>query len=113
MGESYAKLVIQPIDLIRAFKVDFCLASVIKWLTKWHMEKKTEYLNRAKYYIGLCESTYSPELLFALRMYCIVNGFMKDNSSTCTMLEVIQSIMKGDIDNAHFKLVSGWASDER
>ena len=107
MGESYSKLVIQPIDLIRAFKVDFCLASVIKWLTKWHMEKKSEYLNRAKYYVRLCESTYSKELLFALRMYCIVNGFMKDNSSSCTMLEVIQNIMNRDIDNAIWALSKG------
>ena len=113
MGESYAALVIQPIDLIRAFKVDFCLSSVIKWLTKWHMEKKTEYLNRAKYYINLCEVEYSKPLLFAIRMYCIVNGFMKDNSSTCTMLEVIQSVMKGDIDDANFRLMKGWTGDER
>ena len=112
MGESYAKLVIQPIDLIRAFKVDFCLASVIKWLTKWHMEKKSEYLTRAKYYIGLCDCVYSKELLFALRMYCIVNGFMKDNSSTCIMLDVIQEVMKGNIDNAGVKLLKGWAGDE-
>ena len=114
MGESYAKLAIQPIDLIRAFKVDFCLASIIKWLTKWHMEKKSEYLNRAKYYIPLCEDIeYSNSLVFALRMYCILNGFMKDNSSTCMMLEVIQEVMKGNIDNANFKLLRGWSGDER
>ena len=114
MGETYSTLVFQPIDLIRAFKVDFCLASVVKWLTKWQMDHKSEYLTRANYYIKLCDkSTATDEFLFALRMFCIVNGFMKDNSSTCTMLEVIQSIMKGNIDDAHFRLVSGWAGDER
>ena len=106
MGESYAKLVIQPIDLIRAFKVDFCLASIIKWLTKWHMEKKTEYLTRAKYYIPLCEDIeYSNSLVFALRMYCILNGFMKDNSSTCLIVEVARCIMQSKRDEAVFKLV--------
>lgn len=106
MGESYAKLVIQPIDLIRAFKVDFCLASVIKWLTKWHMEKKSEYLTRAKYYIPLCEGIeYSNSLVFALRMYCILNGFMKDNSSTCLLVEVVRCVMQSKRDEAVFKLV--------
>lgn len=105
MGESYSKLVIQPIDLIRAFKVDFCLASIIKWLTKWHMEKKTEYLNRAKYYIGLCDCVYSKELLFALRMYCIVNGFMKDNSSTCLLVDISDLVMQSKRDEANYRLV--------
>ena len=106
MGESYAKLVIQPIDLIRAFKVDFCLASVIKWLTKWHMEKKSEYLTRAKYYIPLCEDIeYSNSLVFALRMYCILNGFMKDNSSTCLLVEVARCVMQSKRDEAVYKLV--------
>lgn len=105
MGESYATLVIQPIDLIRAFKVDFCLASVIKWLTKWHMDKKVEYLNRAKYYINLCEVEYSKPLLFAIRMYCILNGFMKDNSSTCLLVEVSDLILQSKRDQAIYKLV--------
>lgn len=106
MGESYAKLIIQPIDLIRAFKVEFCLASVIKWLTKWHMEKTSECLTRAKYYIPLCENMeYSNSLLFALRMYCILNGFMKDNSSTCLLIEVVKSIMHSKQDEAIFKIV--------
>ena len=105
MGESYAKLVIQPIDLIRAFKVDFCLASVIKWLTKWHMEKKSEYLNRAKYYINLCEVEYSNSLLFAIRMYCILNGFMKDNSSTCLLVDISDLVMQSKRDEANYRLV--------
>lgn len=105
MGESYAKLVIQPIDLIRAFKVDFCLASIIKWLTKWHMEKKSEYLNRAKYYINLCEVEYSKPLLFAIRMYCILNGFMKDNSSTCLLVDISDMIMQSKRDEANYRLV--------
>ena len=105
MGESYAKLVIQPIDLIRAFKVDFCLASVIKWLTKWHMEKKSEYLNRAKYYINLCEVEYSKPLLFAIRMYCVLNGFMKDNSSTCLLVDISDLVMQSKRDEANYRLV--------
>ena len=104
MGESYAKLVIQPIDLIRAFKVDFCLASVIKWLTKWQMEKKSEYLQRAKYYVSLCDCEYPKSFLFSLRMYCIVNGFMKDNSSTCALFDVVQEIVNGNNDLANMKI---------
>ena len=104
MGESYAKLVIQPIDLIRAFKVDFCLASVIKWLTKWQMEKKSEYLQRAKYYVGLCDYEYPKSFLFSLRMYCIVNGFMKENSSTCAVFEIVQEIVNGNNDLANMKI---------
>ena len=99
--------------MIRAFKVDFCLASVIKWLTKWHMEKKAESLSRARYYVNLCESHYSSELLFALRMYCVVNGFMKvDSSSTCLLLDVVQDVMKGDIDNANLKLAKGLVDEQ-
>lgn len=92
MGESYSTLVVQPIDLIRVFKVEFCLASVIKWLTKWHMEKKTEYLTRAKYYVNLCDSDVSDALFFAIRMFCMVNGFMKDNTSTCLLVDVMWDI---------------------
>lgn len=106
MGESYAKLIIQPIDLVRAFKVEFCLASIIKWLTKWHMENKLEYLNRAKYYIGLCDADYSPQLFFALRMYCIANKFMESGADkSCLLLDVVWEIMHGQKDKAIYKLV--------
>ena len=106
MGESYATLIVQPIDLIRVFKVDFCLASVIKWLTKWHMERKTEYLTRAKYYVNLCDkSTVSDELFFAIRMYCIVNGFMKDNSSSCLLVNVAWDVKNMNLNDAQMKLV--------
>lgn len=98
--------------MIRAFKVDFCLASVIKWLTKWHMDKKAEFLNRAKYYIDLCDkSNVSDELFFALRMYCMVNKFMKDNSSSCLLVDVVWDIKNKNLDDAHFKLVKGWAEN--
>lgn len=108
MGESYAKLIIQPIDLIRAFKLEFCLASVIKWLTKWHMERKSECLARADYYIALCESIpYSKELLFALRLYCIVNGFMPKDSSSCMLFDVVKKIMEGKNKDAQMLLVNG------
>ena len=77
------------------------------------MEKKVESLSRARYYVNLCESHYSSELLFALRMYCIVNGFMKsDNSSTCLLLDVVQDVMKEDIDNANLKLAKGWVDEQ-
>jgi len=113
MGESYATLVVQPIDLVRAFRVDFCLASVIKWLTKWHMEKKTEYLTRATYYVRLCESNYdySSELLFGLRMYCIVNGFMQASSQSCVLMDVCSAILSGDLKKAEFMMVKGWSNE--
>ena len=101
---------VQPIDLIRAFKVDFCLASVIKWMTKWHMERKTEYLTRAKYYINLCENTECPVgFLFSLRMYCILNGFMTKDAQSCLLMDVCTNILKGDTGSASFLLLKGWA----
>ena len=107
MGETYSTLVIQPIDLIRAFKVDFCLASVVKWLTKWQMDRKSEYLTRANYYIKLCDkSTATDEFLFALRMFCIVNGFMKDNSSSCLLTTIVEDISRKDYEKATCHLVS-------
>ena len=106
MGESYASLVIQPIDLVRAFRVEFCLASIIKWLTKWHMDRKSEYLNRAKYYIPLCESEYSPSLLFSIRMYCITNKFMESGADkSCLLVDVVKDIMNNKKEQAVYKLV--------
>ena len=110
MGESYAKLVIQPIDLIRAFKVDFCLASIIKWLTKWHMERKSECLQRARYYLDLCEPGLSRELYFAIRLYCISNKFMADNSSSCLLESVVLDVMNGERDKARQRLDNASAS---
>ena len=104
MGESYATLIVQPIDLIRVFKVDFCLASVIKWLTKWHMERKTEYLTRAKYYVNLCDTDVPDALFFAIRMFCIVNGFMKDNASTCLLVNVMWDIKNRNRNDAADRL---------
>ena len=106
MGEAYSTLIIQPIDLIRVFKVDFCLASVIKWLSKWHMDNRCEYLTKANYYIPLCDkSAVSDELFFAIRMFCILNGFMKDNSSSCLLVDVIWNIKHKNFDDAKNKLV--------
>ena len=70
------------------------------------MEKKVEYLSRAKYYVNLCENDYSRELLFALRLYCIVNGFMKDNcnSTSCLLVNVVSDIMLGQPKEAHKKM---------
>lgn len=104
MGESYSTLIVQPIDLIRVFKVDFCLASVIKWLTKWHMERKTEYLTRAKYYVNLCDPDVSDALFFAIRMFCIVNGFMKDNTSSCLLVDVMWDIKNRNRNDAANRL---------
>ena len=104
MGESYSTLVIQPIDLIRVFKIDFCLASVIKWLTKWQMDNKVEYLTKANYYVNLCGSDVSDALFFAIRMFCIVNGFMKDNASTCLLVDVMWDIKHGNRNDAANRL---------
>ena len=104
MGKSYAALVIQPIDLIRVFKINFCLASVIKWLTKWHLEPKVECLTKANYYIHLCDSDISDALIFALRMFCIVNGFMSNNSASCLLVDVILDIKNGKQTDATFRL---------
>ena len=104
MGTTYASLKVQPIDLIRVFKIDFCLASVIKWLTKWHLEPKVECLTKANYYIHLCDSDISDAMFFALRMFCMVNGFMKDNASTCLLVDVVWDIKNGNQNDATNKL---------
>ena len=94
--------------------MDFCLASVIKWLTKWHMDKKAEFLNRAKYYISLCDKSNVPdELFFALRMYCIVNKFMKDNSSSCLLVDVVWDVKNKNLEDAMWKIRCAWANDEQ
>lgn len=102
MGESYSTLAVQPIDLIRAFRIDFCLASVIKWMTKWQMENKSEYLRRVSYYIDLCEnSEIGDQLMFALRLYCMVNGFLKKDSKSCELLDIVYEIRNRNFKQAH------------
>ena len=107
-SKTYVSLVVQPIDLINAFKLDFCLASVVKWMTKWHMEKRIEYLNKIQYYIDLChDSPVTVSFMFALRMYCMVNGFMAKDANTCEMLELLIEMQKGDFDQAQW-LANCW-----
>ena len=99
MGETYSTLVVQPIDLVNAFKLDFCFASVIKHLTKWHMDKDRKHLLTAAYYIPLCTNTKVPDgFLFALRMYCIVNGFLSED--TCVIFQTAKLIVEGRLDEA-------------
>ena len=81
-------------------------------MTKWHMERKTEYLTRAKYYINLCDDTSCPTgFLFSLRMYCILNGFMKKDAQSCLLLDVCINILNGEKDSANFLLLKGWADE--
>lgn len=100
-SKTYSTLVVQPIDLINAYKLDFCFASVIKWLTKWQMEKKTEYIIKARYYVSLCESSQVPSsFLFALRMYCLVNGFTKSLSENCLLTNIAEHVANKRIEYA-------------
>ena len=100
--KTYGSLVIQPIDLINAFKLDFCFASVIKWLTKWHMERKNEDILKAKYYSRLCYGIEpSNPLKFALRMYCQLNGFLSVGATSCLLMDVTSDIMEGNIERAN------------
>ena len=102
MGESYATLIVQPIDLINAFKLDFCLASVIKWMTKWHMENKAEYLRKVCYYIDLChDSEITKPFMFALRLYCMVNGFLKKDCKSCELLDIVTEIKNSNFHQAN------------
>lgn len=76
------------------------------------MDRKTEFLTRAKYYIRLCENTPNPMgLLFALRMYCIVNGFMAKDKQSCLLMDVATTIMGGDLKQAEYLLLKGWADE--
>lgn len=107
-SKTYSSLVVQPIDLINAFKLDFCLASVVKWMTKWHMDNKSEYLRKVMYYIDLCHDSPIPvPFMFSLRMYCMVNGFMEKDAKTCEMLELFSEMYKKDFDRAHW-LANCW-----
>ena len=104
-SKTYSTLVVQPIDLINAYKLDFCFASVIKWLTKWQMEKKNEYITKARYYVSLCEcSQVPPSFLFALRMYCLVNGFIKSLSENCLLTRAIEDVANKRIEHAIVEL---------
>ena len=75
-AKTYSTLVVQPVDMVNSFKLDFCFASVIKWLTKWHIDdKKSESLIKAKYYTALCTGTNEPVgPRFALRLLYIQKG---------------------------------------
>lgn len=100
-SKTYSQLVIQPIDLINAFKIEFCFASVIKWLTKWHMNKTQENLSKVRYYTSLCKNINEPiGLRFALRMYCLSNGFIKSTNQECLLTEVTDLIFAGMLDDA-------------
>lgn len=95
-AKTYSTLVVQPVDLVNAFKLDFCFASVIKWLTKWHMDKKSENLMKAKYYTALCTGTKEPVgFCFALRVYCLTNGFITSMNQSCLLLDVVDGILIG------------------
>lgn len=99
--KTYSTLVVQPVDLVNAFKLDFCFASVIKWLTKWHMDKKSENLMKAKYYTALCTGTNEPVgLMFSLRMYCLANGFITSIEQSCLLLDIVYGILIGKIHEA-------------
>lgn len=102
-SKTYSQLVIQPIDLIYTFNVDFCFASVIKWLTKWHMDgRKNEHLSKAKYYLDLCGYTKpSKELYFAIRLYCMINGFITKEQKRCLLERVsYELLVSSNMDNA-------------
>lgn len=100
-SKTYSTLVVQPIDLINAYKLDFCFASVIKWMTKWQMENKAEYITKARYYVSLCETSEVPEsFMFALRMYCLANGFIKTLSGNCLLLVVADLVSAKMINHA-------------
>lgn len=104
-SKTYSTLVVQPIDLINAYKLDFCFASVIKWLTKWQMENKSEYITKARYYVTLCESSEVPaSFLFALRMYCLVNGFIKSLSGNCLLITIADLVANKRLDYARGEL---------
>ena len=104
-SKTYSTLVVQPVDMVNAFKLDFCFASVIKWLTKWHIDKKSENLIKAKYYTALCTGTNEPiGLRFALRMYCLANGFITSTSQSCLLLNVTDSILNGNLVEANHAL---------
>ena len=102
-AKTYSTLVVQPVDLVNAFKLDFCFASVIKWLTKWHIDdKKSENLIKAKYYTALCTGTNEPVgLRFALRMYCLANGFITSTSQSCPLLSVTDCILNRNLVEAN------------
>lgn len=106
-SKTYSTLVVQPIDLINAFKLDFCFASVIKWLTKWQMEKKNEHLTRAKYYLPFCtNSKVTDEFEFALTMYCIANSFIKSPNEQCLLSDVVLLIALKKVHDAIYVIES-------
>ena len=112
-SSAYNRLSIQPIQLIKAFRLDFCLASVIKWLTKWHMDsdpiQRRKYLENAEYYVWLCER-HDPStrnaLMFATTAYCMVNGFAQTDGGKYLLASVVDLVTKGDLEGAATLLAS-------
>lgn len=105
---AYRSLVVQPIEVAMAFRMEFTLASVLKWLTKWHIDHDDSHLAKALYYIDRC-GTYSAEcrtrLMFALRLYCLVNGFARSGEEgDCKLLLVMNQLLLNDQASARHLL---------
>lgn len=93
-AKMYSSLNVQPIDLVNEFKIDYCLASVIKWLTKWHMDNhRSSHLDMVRYYIPMCAGTKIDRgFMFALKMFCLANGFIHGMSESCLLLNVVKAL---------------------
>ena len=52
-GTHYQSFAIQPIDFIRANKLDFCTGSIIKYILRHKNKNGLEDLKKARHYIDL------------------------------------------------------------
>ena len=99
---TYGSLVVQPIELITEFNLDFCIASVIKWLTKWHMDEnqanRRHYLDNAEYYVRKCskmDGSDARKLMFALELYCKINNFKCADNPVYLIMQVVSVATNG------------------
>ena len=103
MSNYYTDLVIQPIELILAFGMDFPDGNILKFLTRYCIAKDLNDLNKAIYYCSHSKRAMAnaEAFLFSLKLYCMVNHLGDLIPSTFTNLYACNSdgTKKIDIDD--------------
>lgn len=69
-GNHYQSFAIQPIDFIRANRLDFCTGSIIKYVLRHKHKNGREDLEKARHYIDLLIEQEYPDPLAAICARC-------------------------------------------
>lgn len=78
-GTHYAKMCVEPIELIEAFRLDFKQGSIIKYISRYKNKgRPLEDLKKALHYCKMYNDdvwetiSYKDKML--VKMYCMLNG---------------------------------------